>query len=59
MATAPTNDPTVDQFLGENGHDVREWEDDGRKKRCPECGAVHDAGASDCSVCDWFPGAGR
>ncbi len=54
MATA--ND-IFDEFLDERGHDhtTASWEQDYNKKRCPDCGGLHDPGASVCSVCGWRP----
>ncbi|MFB6118165.1 HVO_0416 family zinc finger protein [Halosegnis sp.] len=54
MATA--ND-IFDEFLNDNGHDVEQqtWEEDYNKKRCPECGGLHEMSAVECSVCGWVP----
>ena len=54
MATA--ND-VFDEFLDDRGHDhtTASWEQDYNKKRCPDCGGLHDPDASTCSVCGWRP----
>jgi hypothetical protein len=54
MATA--ND-IFDEFLAERGHDTdpATWEEDYNKKRCPECGGLHETSAVTCSVCGWEP----
>ena len=57
MASAPRKtDGTLDEFMQSNGHDMRAWEADGAKKRCPDCGGVQDPDAADCTVCGWSPG---
>jgi len=59
MASAQQSDDELfDQFLSTNGHDTEPagWEHSYNKKQCPDCGALHDADASSCTVCDWFPG---
>jgi hypothetical protein len=58
MASAPdSGDDLFDEFLARRGHDVEtvHWERDHNKKRCPECGGLHDLEATRCSVCDWTP----
>lgn len=56
MAAAQNDtDELIDTFLEQRGHDVRGWEESYNKKQCPECGAVHDTEAADCSVCGWNP----
>jgi len=59
MASAPDSagDDLFDEFLTSRGHDVSTWESEYNKKRCPECGGIHDVEATDCSVCGWQPGA--
>jgi acetone carboxylase gamma subunit len=59
MASAPdgASDDMFDEFLEARGHDHSTWETDYNKKRCPECGGIHDVEATACSVCDWRPGA--
>jgi hypothetical protein len=54
MATA---DDIFDEFLAERGHDTdpATWEQDYNKKRCPECGGLHETSAVTCSVCGWEP----
>ena len=54
MATA--ND-VFDEFLNDRGHETEtaSWEPDHNKKRCPDCGGVHDPEATRCSVCGWQP----
>ena len=56
MASAP-NDDIYDDFLERRGHDVEQvgWEKNYNKKQCPDCGGLHDDGASECSVCGWTP----
>jgi len=55
MATA--NDDVFDEFLSDRGHEVDRpsWERDYNKKRCPECGGLHDLDAVTCTVCGWEP----
>lgn len=55
MATA--NDDIFDEFLTERGHETETatWERDYNKKRCPDCGGLHDTSAVECSVCGWAP----
>jgi hypothetical protein len=57
MASAPDGGDMFDAFLAQRGHetDAAEWEENYNKKQCPECGGVHDADASECSVCGWEP----
>ncbi|MEZ3143711.1 HVO_0416 family zinc finger protein [Halobaculum sp. MBLA0143] len=60
MATAPNTDgDPFDEFLSARGHETgpTDWEESYNKKQCPECGGVHDADASECSVCGWRPAA--
>jgi hypothetical protein len=47
-----------DQFLSERGHETESvgWDQSYNKKQCPECGGLHDASATECSVCGWVPG---
>jgi hypothetical protein len=57
MATAPTDDDLLDDFLTQRGHETDRpgWEESYNKKQCPECGGLHDLGAADCMVCGWRP----
>jgi len=58
MASAPsTDDDLLDEFLAQRGHDVETaaWEENHNKKQCPDCGGLHDTGATECSVCGWSP----
>jgi hypothetical protein len=58
MATAPeSGDDLFDDFLSRRGHETEQgsWERDHNKKQCPECGGLHDLGATDCGVCGWTP----
>lgn len=59
MASSPhdAGDEMFDEFLTARGHDVHpsSWEQDGRKKQCPECGGLHDMTATFCTVCGWDP----
>lgn len=50
-------DDIFDQFLTDRGHDVEPetWEPDYNKKRCPECGGLHETAAHRCTVCGWEP----
>lgn len=53
MASAP-NEDLFDQFLAQRGHDVPEsWDRSYNKKQCPECGGIHELGATVCGVCGW------
>jgi len=56
MATA--ND-IFDEFLADRGHEseteTAAWEEDYNKKRCPDCGGLHEMDASECTVCGWTP----
>lgn len=48
------NDDLFDQFLARRGHEVPEsWDRSYNKKQCPDCGGLHDLGATVCSVCGW------
>ena len=55
MASAETPDDVLDQFLEDKGHVTVSWEESYNKKQCPECGGLHDVGATACSVCGWAP----
>jgi len=58
MATAPDSDDgdLFDEFLSRRGHAPdAAWEQEYNKKRCPECGGVHDPDATQCTACDWTP----
>lgn len=57
-ATPDGTDDVFDQFLSTRGHTTESvgWEHDRRKKQCPECGGLHDDGATACAVCGWVPG---
>ncbi|MFB6178484.1 MAG: HVO_0416 family zinc finger protein [Halorientalis sp.] len=57
MASAPSNDDLLDEFLSDRGHEVESvgWEENYNKKQCPECGGLHDTAATECSVCGWVP----
>jgi len=57
MASAPSSDDVLDEFLTQRGHQVDnlEWEENYNKKQCPECGGLHDTAATACSVCGWAP----
>lgn len=60
MGTAPNDaneDDLLDQFLSQRGHETASWEQEYNKKRCPECGGIHDTDAPTCSVCGWAPGS--
>lgn len=53
MASAPDED-IFDQFLAQRGHDVSQsWDRSYNKKQCPECGGLHELGATACAVCGW------
>ena len=57
MASAPDSggDDLFDNFLARRGHDTEAvtWERDYNKKRCPECGGLHELTAAHCTVCHW------
>ena len=57
MATAPGDDDLFDEFLSQRGHETASagWEESYNKKQCPDCGGLHDAGATACTVCGWEP----
>ena len=56
MATAPEHsDDMFDRFLSDRGHETAGWETDYNKKRCPDCGGIHEVSAIECSVCGWAP----
>ncbi|MFB6123599.1 MAG: HVO_0416 family zinc finger protein [Haloferacaceae archaeon] len=59
MASAPSDDDLFDQFLTDRGHEPAptRWDRSYNKLQCPDCGALHDTAASDCSVCGWTPDA--
>jgi len=56
MVSAP-DDELFDEFLSQRGHEASdiEWEENYNKKQCPDCAALHDTGATECSVCGWSP----
>jgi len=58
MASAPDSagDELFDEFLSSRGHEVQTWESSYNKKRCPECGGIHEVEATSCQVCGWQPG---
>lgn len=57
MGSAPSSDDVLDEFLARRGHDVEEtgWERSYNKKQCPDCGGLHESGATECGVCGWTP----
>ncbi len=57
MASAPREDDVFDEFLAQRGHEVElpRWDESYNKKQCPECCALHDRSATECSVCSWSP----
>jgi len=57
MAPTPGNDNLYDEFLSQRGHDTGEvgWEENYNKKQCPDCGGLHETGATECGVCGWSP----
>lgn len=55
MAGAEHADDVIDQFLSARDLDATVWERDHAKKRCPDCGGIHDESARRCSVCGWTP----
>ncbi len=59
MASAPSTDDLLDEFLSQRGHDVEtgEWDQNYNKKQCPDCGGLHPVEARECSVCGWTPAA--
>ena len=52
-----TDEDVFDEFLSDRGHETETptWEEDYNKKRCPECGGLHEMSAAECSVCGWTP----
>jgi len=58
MGATPTGaDDVFDQFLTDRGHETEPvgWEQNRRKKQCPDCGGLHDDAATSCTVCGWTP----
>jgi ribosomal protein L40E len=59
MASAPSDDgdDLFDRFLSDRGHGTEPvgWDRSYNKLQCPDCGALHDETATDCSVCGWRP----
>lgn len=57
MSKAPAEDDVFDEFLTQRGYETSDagWEDSYNKKQCPDCGGLHDAGATQCTVCGWSP----
>lgn len=57
MATASGDNDMFDDFLAQRGHETTTagWEESYNKKQCPDCGGLHDSGASQCTVCGWSP----
>ena len=57
MVSTLGDDDMFDEFLAQRGHEVETvgWEENYNKKQCPDCGALHDTGASSCTVCGWSP----
>lgn len=55
MAGAEHADDVIDQFISARDLDETAWERDHAKKRCPDCGGIHDDSAQRCSVCGWAP----
>jgi hypothetical protein len=57
MASAPTDDDVLDQFLADRGHttEPERWDRSYNKKQCPDCGGIHDEAAMECAVCGWQP----
>jgi hypothetical protein len=57
MASAPVDDDLFDEFLSQRGHETGDvgWEDNYNKKQCPDCGGLHERGATECTVCGWSP----
>ena len=58
MASAPSTDEMIDDFLSQRGHATESvgWEESYNKKQCPDCGGLHEGAATECSVCGWTPG---
>ncbi|MFB6111265.1 MAG: HVO_0416 family zinc finger protein [Halobacteriaceae archaeon] len=58
MATSSDPDDALfDDFLAQRGHDddTATWDRSYNKLQCPDCGAIHDESATDCTVCGWAP----
>ena len=56
-ASSPDDDDVLDEFLSDRGHETEivRWERSYNKLQCPECGALHEVGATRCDVCDCRP----
>lgn len=57
MAQSQTDDDVFDDFLAQRGYETSDegWEESYNKKQCPDCGGLHDADATNCTVCGWSP----
>ncbi|MEF8812318.1 MAG: HVO_0416 family zinc finger protein [Halovenus sp.] len=57
MASAPGDGDMFDEFLSQRGYETGSvgWEESYNKKQCPECGGLHETGATECLVCGWSP----
>lgn len=57
MSQAQADDDMFDQFLSQRGYETEDkgWESNYNKKQCPDCGGLHDSGATKCTVCGWSP----
>jgi hypothetical protein len=55
MASAQGDQDMFDEFLSQRGHETAGWEESYNKKQCPDCSALHDDGATECTVCGWSP----
>lgn len=49
------SEEVIDDFLKSRGlkKEKLDWEKDGRKKKCPECGGVNNEDKKECSSCGW------
>jgi hypothetical protein len=57
MASAPSDEDLFDQFLADRGHATEPvtWDRSYNKLQCPDCGGLHEPGATRCTVCGWRP----
>ncbi|MFB6254548.1 MAG: HVO_0416 family zinc finger protein [Halobacteriaceae archaeon] len=58
MATSSDPEEALfEEFLSDHGHSTpTAWDRSYNKLQCPECSALHDESATNCTVCGWVPG---